>query len=102
MQKNAKKFVRLIESEYLRAVERHIRCPETSDFTLTLLLKTLNQKFSTMAYVISEDCVACGTCIDECPVGAISEGDIYSINPDECTECGTCADACPQGAISLG
>ena len=46
-----------------------------------------------MAYVIGEDCVACGTCIDECPVGAISEGDIYSINPDECTECGTCADA---------
>ncbi len=58
-------------------------------------------KLSTMAYVIGEDCVACGTCIDECPVGAISEGDIYSINPDECTECGTCADACPSGAISL-
>ncbi len=35
-----------------------------------------------MAYVISDDCIACGTCIDECPVEAISEGDIYSINPD--------------------
>ena len=35
-----------------------------------------------MAYVISNDCVACGTCIDECPVEAISEGSIYSINPD--------------------
>ncbi len=33
-----------------------------------------------MAYVISDDCIACGTCIDECPVEAISEGDIYSIN----------------------
>ena len=48
-----------------------------------------------MAYVISDDCIACGTCIDECPVGAISEGDKYSINPDACTECGTCADVCP-------
>ena len=48
-----------------------------------------------MAYVISDDCIACGTCIDECPVEAISEGDKYSINPDLCTECGTCADACP-------
>ncbi|MBR6649659.1 MAG: 4Fe-4S binding protein, partial [Bacteroidaceae bacterium] len=27
-----------------------------------------------MAYVITEECVACGTCIDECPQGAISEG----------------------------
>ena len=43
-----------------------------------------------MAYVISDDCIACGTCIDECPVEAISEGDIYSINPDVCTDCGTC------------
>ena len=31
-----------------------------------------------MAYVINDSCVACGTCIDECPVGAISEGDIYA------------------------
>ena len=54
-----------------------------------------------MAYVISDDCVACGTCIDECPVSAISAGDKYSINPDECTECGTCASVCPNEAISL-
>ena len=24
-----------------------------------------------MAYVIGDDCIACGTCIDECPAGAI-------------------------------
>ena len=28
-----------------------------------------------MAYVISDDCIACGICIVECPVEAISEGD---------------------------
>ena len=41
-----------------------------------------------MAYVINDSCVACGTCIDECPVGAISEGDIYAIDPETCTDCG--------------
>ena len=55
-----------------------------------------------MAYVIGNNCIACGTCIDECPSGAISEGEKYSINPDVCTECGTCADVCPSEAISLG
>lgn len=54
-----------------------------------------------MAYVISEDCVACGTCIDECPVAAISEGDIYHIDADACTECGSCAAVCPSQVISL-
>jgi len=53
-----------------------------------------------MAYVINEDCIACGSCISECPVDAISEGDIYLIDPEKCTDCGTCADVCPTGAIS--
>lgn len=56
-----------------------------------------------MAYVITDKCTACGTCINECPVGAISEGDpYYSIDPDACTDCGTCADACPSEAIESG
>jgi len=52
-----------------------------------------------MAYVISEDCTACGTCIDECPAEAISEGDIYKIDPDLCTDCVACAEVCPSEAI---
>jgi NAD-dependent dihydropyrimidine dehydrogenase PreA subunit len=51
-----------------------------------------------MAYVITDDCVACGACIDECPSEAISEGDIYVIS-DACIDCGACVDSCPSGAI---
>ncbi len=51
-----------------------------------------------MAYVINEDCIACGVCQPECPVDAISEGDIYVIDPELCIDCGACADVCPTGA----
>ena len=52
-----------------------------------------------MAYKITEECIACGTCISECPVDAISEGDIYKIDEDTCISCGTCASVCPNDAI---
>lgn len=56
-----------------------------------------------MAYVISDDCVSCGSCAAECPVSAISEGDAhFEINADECIDCGTCAATCPVGAIAEG
>ncbi|HHV39800.1 MAG: 4Fe-4S binding protein [Bacteroidales bacterium] len=52
-----------------------------------------------MAHRITEDCTACGTCIDECPVECITAGDIYVIDADECIDCGACAAVCPVGAI---
>ena len=56
-----------------------------------------------MAYVISSECVACGACVDSCPVEAIKEGDpIYTIDADTCVDCGSCEGECPTSAISAG
>ena len=52
-----------------------------------------------MAYQISDECIACGSCAEECPVSAISEGEgKYVIDADTCVSCGACAGVCPVGA----
>lgn len=54
-----------------------------------------------MAYKITDQCVACGTCAENCPMGAIEEKEAgkYVIDPEMCTECRTCLDGCPANAI---
>ena len=52
-----------------------------------------------MAYIITDECLACGTCLESCPVNAIREGEIYLIDAEICEHCGTCMDCCPAGAI---
>ena len=56
-----------------------------------------------MAYKITDECTACGSCVDACPSEAIKEGDpIYCIDADECIDCGACVDSCPNDAIVEG
>lgn len=66
-----------------------------------------------MAVKITDICIACGACIDECPVEAIVDdsdnptgADIYYVYADKCVECvghhdaPACAEACPtEGCI---
>ncbi len=56
-----------------------------------------------MSYIkITEECTACGACVDVCPFEALSiDGDIAVVN-ESCTLCGACTnDICPVDAISL-
>jgi NAD-dependent dihydropyrimidine dehydrogenase PreA subunit len=55
-----------------------------------------------MTYVITEPCIDVKdkTCVEECPVDCIYEGQrmLYS-HPDECVDCGACEPVCPVEAI---
>jgi len=54
-----------------------------------------------MTRVISDECIACGGCVDTCPVNVISEGDSkYVIDEAGCIDCGACEPSCPVNAIS--
>ena len=55
-----------------------------------------------MTYVISEPCIEVKdkSCIEECPVDCIYEGDrMLYIHPEECVDCGACEPVCPVEAI---
>ncbi|MEW8959480.1 MAG: 4Fe-4S binding protein [Moorella sp. (in: firmicutes)] len=51
--------------------------------------------------VDEEKCTGCGSCVDVCPVEAITVDGVAVVNADECLECGTCVEECPNGALSL-
>lgn len=55
------------------------------------------------AQVRKSKCVACGTCIRECPRGAIeiSGGCYAKIEKQLCVGCGKCAGICPAGCIDI-
>ena len=52
---------------------------------------------------IGTECVACGSCENVCPFGAVSvkDGIRAAVDPAKCVGCGTCARNCPAGVITL-
>ncbi|HYO45988.1 MAG TPA: ferredoxin [Gemmatimonadota bacterium] len=55
-----------------------------------------------MTYVIAEPCIGVKdrSCVDECPVDCIYEGEEQLfIHPEECVDCDACLPACPVDAI---
>ncbi len=51
--------------------------------------------------VVSEDCTACGACVDICPVEAVSVNEIAQVDADMCMGCGLCATVCNVDAVKL-
>ncbi|MGB8991294.1 MAG: DUF362 domain-containing protein [Desulfobaccales bacterium] len=49
-----------------------------------------------------ELCTGCGTCVDQCPVSALSmDGDLPQVDADTCITCFCCQEICPEKAITL-
>ena len=51
--------------------------------------------------VNTDECIACGACVDSCPMDAITVEDFAVVDEDACIECGACTGACPVEALSL-
>ena len=49
-----------------------------------------------------ELCTTCGTCVDQCPVSALSmPDDLPVVDTDTCITCFCCQEVCPEKAITL-
>ncbi|MDF0591363.1 4Fe-4S binding protein [Candidatus Methanocrinis natronophilus] len=55
------------------------------------------------AVINRDECVSCGTCVEECPEEALTMDDeeIAVVNVDKCNDCGACIEACPSEAITV-
>lgn len=61
--------------------------------------KFFNAMFESI--IDEEKCISCGSCVDRCPVEAISLEDFAIVNRNKCLGCGLCANVCTEEAISL-
>ena len=52
--------------------------------------------------VDSETCTGCESCVDACPVEAITmNDDIAVVDEETCTDCESCVEVCPVEAITV-
>ena len=80
-------------------------CPDCCNILSVLKMLPEPAKFAQTNYFVQLDddaCVNCETCIDRCPMGAISAGDeSVSVELPRCIGCGLCVSTCPSNALKL-
>lgn len=57
------------------------------------------KKISPKGYFITDECISCGTCAENCPQSCITGGTPYRIQPEHCLHCGACFENCPVKAV---
>lgn len=64
---------------------------------------SMAEKISLRPRVDRDLCTMCSTCVDQCPVSALSMGEgMPEVDPDKCITCFCCQEMCPEHAITLG
>jgi len=82
----------------LSAVARRFWCRNLCPLGALL---SLFSRFGGIKRRVSDACIECGLCAQQCPMGAIPE-DFYITRTPECIQCQTCAAVCPEDAIHFG
>lgn len=50
-------------------------------------------------FLITDECIECGSCVTTCPQQCIEEASPYRIEWEHCLQCGACYEICPAGAV---
>ena len=114
---NQKKWIDLMfdENQYMNNVypgdNRYVLEPfkivsgeiEFFDLTQKPILRenfTINDGTITKkGFYITDNCIQCGLCKQNCPQQIIDEGTPFEINQNHCLHCGICFEKCPVEAI---
>lgn len=56
---------------------------------------------SRSGYFVTDECIACGSCLPVCPQSCIDIGEKAAIRQENCLHCGNCAEVCPVKAVKM-
>ena len=56
-------------------------------------------RISPKGYQITDACIGCGSCTENCPQRCIVSGTPFAIRQEHCLHCGNCQAVCPAGAV---
>jgi ferredoxin len=54
-------------------------------------------------YRITDDCIGCTKCAQQCPTGAIEmkPHEVHEIDQEKCVRCGGCRNICPVDSVAI-
>eukprot|EP01022_Parablepharisma_sp_SALTPOND_P001195 TRINITY_DN105799_c0_g1_i1.p1 TRINITY_DN105799_c0_g1~~TRINITY_DN105799_c0_g1_i1.p1 ORF type:complete len:284 (+),score=81.84 TRINITY_DN105799_c0_g1_i1:1-852(+) len=95
--------------QYARHILDLVAQGQSAEFAKKLTLREISTYFGPIwwtkrsidqHYILADKCIACGTCVEKCPAGAIDLG-AHSVNREACVLCFGCLNNCPAQAMYM-